>query len=55
VAANDILVPARFSRALAARIPDAELHVFPRGGHGYFWECANDFNRLCLEFLAKHV
>lgn len=55
VATNDILVPPHFSRELAARISGVELHVLPRGGHGYFWEHADDFNRLCLEFLAKHA
>lgn len=53
VAASDILVPPRFSRQIAAAIPGAELHVFPRGAHGYFWEYPEDFNRVCLEFLAK--
>ena len=53
VAADDILVPPRFSRALAERIPGAELQVLPAGGHVYFWEHPDAFNELCLKFLAR--
>jgi 3-oxoadipate enol-lactonase len=52
VAEDDILVPPRFSRRLAARIPGAVLEVVPGAGHAYFWECPEAFNRLCLDFLA---
>jgi pimeloyl-ACP methyl ester carboxylesterase len=54
VADDDILVPPRFSRELAARIPGAELHTLPGAGHAYFWERPEAFNHLCLEFLARH-
>ena len=54
VAEEDILVPPRFSRELAARIPGAALHVVPGGGHVYFWEQPATFNQLSLDFLAKH-
>jgi pimeloyl-ACP methyl ester carboxylesterase len=49
---QDILVPPRFSRALAARIPGATLRVFEGGGHGYFWERPDVFNAACLDFLS---
>ncbi len=53
VAEEDILVPPRFSRELAARIPGAALRIVPGAGHGYFLERADTFNALCLEFLAR--
>jgi pimeloyl-ACP methyl ester carboxylesterase len=54
VADGDILVPPRFARALAERIPGAIFQLIEGAGHGYFWERADEFNRMCLEFLAGH-
>lgn len=54
VADQDILVPPRFSRALAERIPGAELRIIEGAGHGYFWERPDLFNAMCLEFLGRH-
>ncbi|MBI1846817.1 MAG: alpha/beta fold hydrolase [Candidatus Rokubacteria bacterium] len=54
VADEDVLVPARFAREIAARIPGAELATIARAGHVYFWEMPEEFNRMCLEFLARH-
>jgi pimeloyl-ACP methyl ester carboxylesterase len=51
VAEDDILVPPRFARQLAAAIPGATLKVVERAAHGYFWERPDVFNRMCLEFL----
>jgi 3-oxoadipate enol-lactonase len=53
-AEDDILVPPRLSRELAARIPGAVLHVVPGAGHVYFWERPEDFNALSLDFFANH-
>jgi 3-oxoadipate enol-lactonase len=53
VAEDDILVPPRFSRALASRIPGAELHVIPAAGHGYFLERPDTFNQLSLDFFVR--
>jgi pimeloyl-ACP methyl ester carboxylesterase len=53
VGEEDILVPPRFSRELATRIPGAELKVLSGVGHVYFWERPDAFNGLCLDFLAK--
>jgi pimeloyl-ACP methyl ester carboxylesterase len=55
VADDDILVPARFSRELAATIPGAQLTTVDGAGHVYFWERPDVFNRMCLEFLARHA
>lgn len=53
VADQDILVPPRFSRALAARIPGATFQLIEGAGHGYFWERPDVFNEMCLQFLQR--
>ena len=53
VAENDILVPPRFSRDLARRIPGAELRVISAAGHCYFLEQPEAFNALSLDFIAR--
>jgi pimeloyl-ACP methyl ester carboxylesterase len=53
VADADILVPSRFSRALAARIPGAEFRLIEGAGHGYFWERSDVFNAMCVDFLSS--
>jgi len=53
VAEDDILVPPRFSREIASRIPGADLHVIASAGHGYFLERPEAFNDLSLAFLAR--
>jgi 3-oxoadipate enol-lactonase len=50
--ADDILTPPAFSRALAKRLPRARLSVLP-GGHGFFLEHAELFNRTVLRFLKS--
>ncbi|MGH7305989.1 MAG: alpha/beta fold hydrolase [Candidatus Rokuibacteriota bacterium] len=53
VAEDDILVPPRFARELAARIPGAELRTVPAAGHGFFLERPDVFNELSLDFIAR--
>lgn len=53
-AEDDVLIRPGASRALAAAIPGAEFATIPDAGHVPFWEQADAFNRLCLEFLARH-
>ena len=48
-------MPPRFARQLAAAIPGAKLQVVDRAAHGYFWERADVFNRMCLDFLEAHA
>jgi pimeloyl-ACP methyl ester carboxylesterase len=55
VAEDDILVPPRFARTLAAAVPGAELRILDAAGHCYFWERPDAFNAMCLEFLERHV
>jgi 3-oxoadipate enol-lactonase len=50
----DALVPPRFSREIAARIPRAELRLLAGAGHVCFWERAEAFNARVLEFAAAH-
>ncbi len=53
VAEHDILVPPRFSHAIAQRVPGAELKTIADAGHAYMWEKPEAFNAICLEFLAR--
>ncbi len=52
--ADDKVVPAENSRILAERIPNAELVVLPKAGHGYLVECAEESNAIVLDFLRRH-
>ena len=52
VGKDDILTPPPFSRALAGKIRGARLVVLP-GGHGFFLEHADLFNRTVLRFLRS--
>lgn len=52
---DDILVPARFSRALAAAVPNATLKTLGRAGHCHFWERHDAFNTMCLGFLEQNA
>ncbi len=54
VGEDDMLVPPRHSRELAALIPGAELRTIPGTGHVHFWEAPDRFNEICLDFLAAH-
>jgi pimeloyl-ACP methyl ester carboxylesterase len=51
VGKDDILTPPEFSRALARKIPRAKLVTLPVGGHGFFIEQADAFNRALIRFL----
>lgn len=52
VGKDDILTPPSFSKALARQIPRAKLAVLP-GGHGFFLEHADLFNRALVRFLSS--
>ncbi|MBI3636804.1 MAG: alpha/beta fold hydrolase [Candidatus Rokubacteria bacterium] len=54
VGEEDILVPARFSRHVAEKIPHAEFETIANAGHVYFWEKPDEFNRMCLDFLERN-
>jgi pimeloyl-ACP methyl ester carboxylesterase len=52
----DWQVPTRYGREVQKRISGSSLHVFqgPYSSHMAFVEMADEFNRVTLEFLAKH-
>lgn len=52
VGRDDILTPPVFSRTLARLIPKAKLQIIA-GGHGFFIEEAEAFNRAVLAFLRR--
>ena len=49
---KDLALGGNASRELAARIPNARLHMYPQWGHGLYEE-AKDFNTLVLSFLKS--
>jgi pimeloyl-ACP methyl ester carboxylesterase len=51
---EDILIPPRFSRALAQSIRGAELTVIPESAHALHAEKPTEFNRAVLDFLKRH-
>lgn len=53
VGANDILKPVHYSETIAANLPNSELYVLPNAAHASFWENAEEFNRVMLNFLQS--
>jgi pimeloyl-ACP methyl ester carboxylesterase len=49
----DAIVPVQNSRNLAARIPGAQLQLIEGGGHLFFIEQPDEFNRIVAEFLGQ--
>jgi aminoacrylate hydrolase len=54
-AAEDLLIPPALSQEVAARIPAVEFKMIEAAAHAYFWERADAFNTMCLEFLGAHA
>jgi aminoacrylate hydrolase len=54
-AADDLVTPAYQSEALARAIPNAELKLFPSGGHCFSQVKARDFNQAVLPFLQANT
>ncbi|MBL1198251.1 MAG: alpha/beta hydrolase [Nostoc sp. GBBB01] len=53
VGKQDILTPLKFSQQLAQGIPNAELVVIDRGGHGFLIESSDVVVSAMLNFLQK--
>lgn len=51
---DDMLVPSRASRVLAAGLPDASLIELPWGGHAINITQSDAFNEQLLSFLSHH-
>jgi len=54
-AADDNVTPAYYSEALGRAIPNAEIKMFPSGGHCFTQMLARDFNQAVLPFLQEHT
>lgn len=54
VGAEDQITPAQASRDLAAALKNAELHVLPRGGHGFWRQYPDEVNAIVKSFLERH-
>ena len=52
VGKDDIITPPAFSRQVASAIRRARLVIMP-GGHGFFLEHADQFNRVLVRFLKS--
>ncbi len=48
---NDRVVPLENARLLARSIPNSKLVIFPKAGHAFTIESAQEFNRLVVDFL----
>ena len=51
---SDEMVPSANSPILAQRIPGAELVMYPKARHGYFYEVAEEATAAVLDFLRRH-
>jgi pimeloyl-ACP methyl ester carboxylesterase len=52
-ATEDLAIPPAHAELLAAKLPDAELHIIPAAGHMANLEQPAVFNRILLDFLKK--
>jgi 3-oxoadipate enol-lactonase len=50
----DRMSPVGNARILASRIPNAELVILKKMGHGFIFEAFNESNRIMLDFLKRH-
>jgi pimeloyl-ACP methyl ester carboxylesterase len=50
----DLIAPPAVMRLLAERIPGCRLETIPEAGHAAFWEQPEVWNRLVLDFIARH-
>jgi 3-oxoadipate enol-lactonase len=51
VGQHDLITPAEDSKSLAAAIPNSKLHIFPKGGHGFWREFPSEVNAVVRQFL----
>lgn len=52
--AADLYMPPALARLYASHIPKSEFALLPESGHSGYWEEPELFNRLVLEFVARH-
>ncbi len=51
---DDLITPPAAAEKLAAALPNAQLVLLPRGGHGVWREFPADVNPIVRDFLAHH-
>ena len=51
--AVDVLVPTANGKALAEKVPGAELRIIPGVAHMFFWEKPQDSAEIITEFLSR--
>ena len=51
---DDRLVPNENSRLLASRIPGAELVILENVGHGFFYQAAQQANKIIIDLIKRH-
>jgi pimeloyl-ACP methyl ester carboxylesterase len=51
---SDLYTPPSLLRMQALHMPHAEVATIPESGHSPYWEQPIVFNRLVLDFLARH-
>ena len=50
--ADDVLIPAENSRIIAGALPGAQLKEYPGAGHGFPYQCRDEFLADVVEFLG---
>jgi len=50
----DLYMPPSVLRMFSARMPHADWAVIAETGHSSYWEAPEVFNRVLLDFIAKH-
>jgi len=50
--ADDRLIPAENSRIIAGALPGAQLKEYPGAGHGFPYQCRDEFLADVVEFLG---
>jgi pimeloyl-ACP methyl ester carboxylesterase len=51
---SDLYTPPALLRMQALHMPHAEVATIAEAGHSPYWEQPTEFNRLLLDFLARH-
>jgi pimeloyl-ACP methyl ester carboxylesterase len=51
--AQDLVLPVAYAHLAAKRVPNATLHIFDPCGHIPNIECAQEYNKLVIDFLSN--
>ncbi len=55
VGESDFLKPPFYSKLIHKKLPNSEMVIIPDSGHVVTWEKPEEFNKIVLEFLGKHI